>query len=55
MSDVLGGFVTAQAARDDYGVATDGEAFDAAATLALRANRPAVGRFFRQEYVDVLV
>jgi N-methylhydantoinase B len=55
MSDVRGGFVTAQAARAEYGVVTDGDALDAAATLVLRANRPEVGRFYRQEYVNVLV
>lgn len=55
MSDVLGGFVTAAAARADYGVVTDGEVLDVAATQTLRADRPAVGRFYRQEYVDALV
>jgi N-methylhydantoinase B len=55
MSDVRGGFVTAQAARAEYGVVTDGDTLDAAATLVLRANRPEVGRFYRQEYVNVLV
>ncbi len=52
LSDVLDGFVTAEAARRDYGVAIVGDDVDAAATTALReaAVRPAgatftVGRF----------
>lgn len=55
MTDVLGGFVTAEAARSEYGVVTDGLVLDAPATKALRADRPQVGRFYRQEYVDALV
>lgn len=55
MQDVLGGFVTPHTARADYGVVTDGAVLDHAATRKLRADRPAVGRFYRQEYVDALV
>lgn len=55
LKDVLGGFVTAEAARADYGVVISGDALDVAATDALRADRPEIRRFFRKEYVDALV
>lgn len=55
MQDVIGGFVTPKVARTDYGVITDGAALDPDATRKLRADRPAVGRFYRQEYVDALI
>lgn len=54
LEDVLGGFVTAAAARQHYGVVIAADAVDAAATAALRAKRPDVRAFHRQEYVDVL-
>jgi len=52
---VLSGFVSAEAARTDYGVVVDGDNLDAQATQALRENRPETRRFYRQEYVDALV
>jgi len=55
LDDVLDGFVTVDAARDLYGVAIENDALDVTATEALRADRPATRRFFRQEYVDALV
>jgi N-methylhydantoinase B len=39
--DVARGFVSAEAARRDYGVALDGARVDDAATQRLRGNRPA--------------
>jgi N-methylhydantoinase B len=50
VADVEGGFVSAEAAARDYGVA----AGDAAATEALRRNRPPAKAFHRGEYADVL-
>jgi N-methylhydantoinase B len=55
VADVLGGFVSAQAARDEYGVVMGDDAANTEATDALRADRPATGRFYRQEYVDALI
>ena len=55
LEDVLDGFVSVDAAQELYGVAIKDETVNATATRKLRANRPAVGRFFRQEYVDALV
>lgn len=55
LEDVLDGFVTAVAARDLYGVVIDEDEVNTDATQTLRADRPKVGRFFRQEYVDALV
>jgi len=52
--DVLDGFVSEAAARRHYGVVIDGEALDAAATLACRAMRPAAKAFHRGSYVDAL-
>lgn len=54
LEDVLGGFVSAEAAERLYGVVMNGNRIDEAATAALRANRPATRAFHRQEYVDVL-
>ncbi|WP_226951265.1 hydantoinase B/oxoprolinase family protein [Rhizobium terrae] len=54
LEDVLGGFVSAEAAQKLYGVVMNGNKIDEAATVALRANRPATRAFHRQEYVDVL-
>ncbi|KAJ55357.1 methylhydantoinase [Actibacterium mucosum KCTC 23349] len=53
--DVLGGFVSADAACKEYGVVINGDMLDVAATRALRAQRPETRRFYRQEYVDALV
>ncbi|MFI5016105.1 MAG: hydantoinase B/oxoprolinase family protein [Hyphomicrobiales bacterium] len=55
LEDVLGGFVGEEAAAKHYGVAMKGDAVDAAATAALRAERKPGGAFHRNEYVDVLV
>ncbi|RAI00151.1 methylhydantoinase [Acuticoccus sediminis] len=55
LEDVLGGFVTAEAAARHYGVVVADGTLDAAATAARRAERPAVAAFHRNEYVDVLV
>ncbi|WP_215908791.1 hydantoinase B/oxoprolinase family protein [Phreatobacter stygius] len=55
LEDVLGGFVSADAARRLYGVVTDGRAVDEAATRTLRADRPAVRSFHRNEYVDAII
>lgn len=54
LEDVLGGFVSIASAARDYGVAIAGGRVDAAATLALRAARPPVRTFHRQDYVDAL-
>lgn len=52
---MLGGFVTAQAARDHYGVVITDEALDTAATQALRADRPATKAFHRITYREELL
>jgi N-methylhydantoinase B len=54
LEDVLGGFVSLDAARRFYGVAITGLVVDEAATAALRAARPPVKAFHRHEYVDAL-
>ncbi|MEO3388421.1 hydantoinase B/oxoprolinase family protein [Mesorhizobium sp. CAU 1741] len=54
LEDVLGGFVSREAAERHYGVVFDGNRIDEAATTAHRSSRPAVRRFHRQEYVDAL-
>ena len=54
LADVLGGFVSREAAAKHYGVVVAGE-LDEAATAALRATRPPVKAFHRNEYVDALV
>jgi N-methylhydantoinase B len=55
LSDVLGGFVTAETARNEYGVVIENGRLDHDATLSLRSNRPETLRFHRQEYVDAFV
>lgn len=54
LSDVLGGYVSHEAAARFYGVAIDGRAIDQEKTACLRATRPEVKAFHRKEYVDVL-
>jgi N-methylhydantoinase B len=54
LEDVLGGFVSEEAARRRYGVAIADGAIDAAETARLRAERPKVRAFHRNEYVDAL-
>ncbi len=54
LEDVLGGFVSPEAALRHYGVAINGRAVDAAETARLREHRPATKAFHRTEYVDVL-
>ncbi|MBB4120237.1 hydantoinase B/oxoprolinase family protein [Martelella radicis] len=54
LADVLGGFVSTDAAERLYGVVIRDGALDTAATAALRENRPETKAFHRQEYVDVL-
>ena len=55
LKDVLGGFVSPDAARAEYGVVLQDDALDETATAALRRDRPETRRFYRQEYVDALV
>ncbi len=52
--DVRAGIVSPDAAATDYGVVMAGARLDAAATAALRADRPAAKAFHRGEYVDAL-
>lgn len=54
LEDVLGGYVTREAAERLYGVILSGNAVDEVSTARARAARPAVARFHRTEYVDVL-
>ncbi len=54
LEDVLGGYVTREAAERLYGVILSGNAVDDVSTARARAARPAVARFHRTEYVDVL-
>ena len=56
LADVRGGFVGAEAAREEYGVAltADGRAVDDAATRALRARRYPTKLFHRGEYRDAM-
>jgi N-methylhydantoinase B len=54
LDDVLGGFVTAGAAKEFYGVAIDDDTVDPGATRKLRAKRPEVKAFHRHGYVDSL-
>ncbi|MCP8940370.1 hydantoinase B/oxoprolinase family protein [Alsobacter sp. SYSU M60028] len=54
LADVLGGFVSREAAERLYGVAIAGFEVDEARTARLRAERPAVRAFHRNEYVDEL-
>ena len=56
LADVLGGFVSREAAAKHYGVViSDHAAVDQPATAALRATRTPVKAFHRNEYVDALV
>ena len=54
LADVLGDFVSAKSAHDDYGVVltADGRHVDEAATAARRAKRPPVKAFHRGDYRD---
>jgi len=54
LDDVLGGFVTAKAAKELYGVAIDDDSVDPDQTRRLRAKRPQVKAFHRHAYVDSL-
>ena len=54
LEDVLGGYVSAKAARRHYGVVIADDAVDEAATAELRRARPAVKAFHRKEYVDAI-
>ncbi len=54
LEDVLDGFVSVEAALEQYGVVIEGEAVDTVATLARRAQRPAAKAFHRGSYVDAL-
>jgi N-methylhydantoinase B len=56
LADVLGGFVSPESARTDYGVALteDGRHVDEAATQRLRAQRYPTKLFHRGEYRDRL-
>ena len=56
LADVLGDFVSRTSARDDYGVVLNaaGDAVDAAATAALRGQRPPAGMFHRDVYLDAM-
>jgi N-methylhydantoinase B len=54
LEDVLGGYVSHEAAERLYGVVLDCDRVDEEATARMRASRPSIRRFHRQEYVDVL-
>lgn len=54
LADVLGGMVGAAEAARDYGVVIADGAVDAAATAALRADRPETLEFHRGSYAHVL-
>ncbi|WP_428674357.1 hydantoinase B/oxoprolinase family protein [Reyranella sp.] len=54
LDDVLGGFVTEDAARAEYGVVIDDDTVDPALTRKLRAKRPDMKAFYRHGYVDSL-
>lgn len=54
LEDVLGGYVSRAQAERLYGVVVVANSVDTAATARVRAARPPVRRFHRQEYVDVL-
>ena len=55
LEDFLAGFVSADAAREKYGVAIIGNTIDADATAQLRATRTDGKMFHRIEYVETLV
>ena len=54
LEDMLGGYVSREAAERLYGVVLAGDQLDLRATEKRRADRPSVRRFHRQEYVDAL-
>ena len=54
LEDILGGFVSSEAAKSLYGVALADGAIDYAATAKLRAKRPETRAFHRHAYVDSL-
>jgi len=54
LDDVLGGFVTSDAAKELYGVAIDDDVVNADLTRKLRTKRPEVKAFHRHKYVDSL-
>ncbi|MFZ4532474.1 MAG: hydantoinase B/oxoprolinase family protein, partial [Alsobacter sp.] len=54
LQDVLGGFVSRDAAERLYGVAIDGFAVNETRTASLRATRYPAKAFHRNEYVDAL-
>ena len=54
LQDVRDGFVSAEAARRDYGVVIAGDTVDQVATGALRASRPIAKAFHRKGYVDAI-
>ena len=54
LADVLGGFVSAEAAAQFYGVVINGRTVDEAATAERRATRPTSAKFHRKEYADAL-
>ena len=54
LEDVLGGYVSREAAARLYGVVLSGNVVDELATTRARTQRPATRRFHRTEYVDVL-
>lgn len=56
LQDVLGGFVTRESARRDYGVvlAADGRSVDEVATRSVRSDRPGTKLFHRGDYVESL-
>jgi N-methylhydantoinase B len=55
LKDVLGGFVSHEAAEHFYGVAVKDFAIDEKRTAQLRSSRTPVRAFHRNEYVDALV
>ncbi|MBX9463876.1 MAG: hydantoinase B/oxoprolinase family protein [Aquamicrobium sp.] len=54
LEDVLGGYVSVDAARALYGVEIVEGRVDEVATRRLRSERPATRRFHRKDYVDAL-
>jgi N-methylhydantoinase B len=54
LNDVLGGYVSAEAATRLYGVVVTGRHIDGVETTRLRTARPEVKAFHRKEYTDVL-
>lgn len=54
LEDVLGGYVSQEAASRLYGVAIADGRLDEIGTQRLRGNRPAALRFHRKDYVDAL-